>query len=60
MCLHVRKHRILKGRSTLRLILMTPVRMDTFENSTDEKISMRSEKSFWMLVTKLESNWLGA
>jgi len=39
---------------------MIPVRMETLENSTDEKISMRSENSFWIFVTRLESSWLGA
>ena len=38
---------------TLRLILMMPVRTETRLNSIGEKISMRSEKSFWILDIRL-------
>jgi hypothetical protein len=39
-------HYLSYSASTLRLILMIPVRMDTLENSTDEKISISSDNSF--------------
>ena len=46
-----------RGREshTFREILMMPVRTETLENSTALKISMRSEKSFCMLLIKLLS-----
>ena len=40
---------------TFKLILMMPVKTETFENSTLVKISILSENSFWMLLIRLVS-----
>lgn len=40
---------------TFRKIFIIPVKTDTFVNSTDVNISIRSEKSFWMLLIRLAS-----
>lgn len=42
-----------------KLILIIPVTIETLENSTELKISIRSEKSRWIFDTKLDSNWDG-
>ena len=41
--------------STFNPILTMPVKTDTFENSTELKISIRSENNFCMLLRRLES-----
>lgn len=41
---------------TFSPILTIPVNTDTLENSTELKISIRSENNFWMLLRRLESN----
>ena len=43
--------------SVFRAILTTPVRMETLENSTAEKISMRSLNIFWILEARDVSIW---
>jgi len=38
---------------------MIPVRIDALLNCTEENISIRSENSLWIFVTREESMWLG-
>ena len=40
---------------TFRAIFIIPVSTETFVNSTDVKISIRSENNFWILLIKLAS-----
>lgn len=43
-------------QQTFKLILIIPVTIDAFENSTELNISMRSENKRWIFDTKLFSN----